>query len=406
MKTGISVSSLLSYIPDAELEEIGESHKVDYQVKRLYGKVMFKLLLYGLLSQKALSTRILETLYENIRFQTFSKLSNTKRTDHSSIADRLCTINFTYFEAIYKYMTAEMSKVFSTKELGCHKIVRFDSTIVGLSSKLLKIAGIRNGKKSKKKETEQLNLKFTIGFDGIIAKDAVFYNQQSYVSDHIALGEVLVNTVLSEDDIAVFDQGMRSRKTFGTLGEQGKIFVTRTRAEQPRCTKYKKVRDIAIFKETEQPKTEFLTITHDEEVKLYDENSRQTKFTLRLIKAIRKDNNKPIWFLTNSFDLSTLDICEIYRKRWDIELFFRYIKHEFGFTHLLSRTENGIKVMLLMTLIASMLIYIYRKGNNIESFRIAKLKFINELDIDILKIIIELCQGKPDLLDIMQQFKI
>jgi hypothetical protein len=86
--------------------------------------------------------------------------------------------------------------------------------------------------------------------------------------------------------------------------------------------------------------------------------------------------------------------------------FFRFIKQEFGFKHLLSRNENGIQIMLFMTLIATMLIYIYRKINEIDSMKIAKFKFINELDNEILKIIVEICQGKPELLESIHQYRI
>jgi Transposase DDE domain len=405
-KEGIRVEQLLNYLPDSDLEAIGESSKVDYQVKRLHGKTVFKLLLYGLLTQKELSLRILETLFENTRFQTFAEITNVKPTDHSSIGDRLSTMKLDYFEAIYKQMSQRLSKEFSAVELKNIKIVRFDSTIVSISSKLLKINGIKNGGKSKKEDKSQLNIKFTIGFDGLIPKEAVFQNEQTYVSEQIALGEALSKAVISEDEMLVFDQGMSSRKRFGEMNSEGKLFVTRTRAQQPFGTKYKKVKDLTVFEQGKEPQTKTLTILSDEEVYLYDDKTRKTKFTLRLIKAIRNDNNTPIWFLTNNFDLSVEDITEIYRLRWDIELFFRFLKQEFGFTHLVSRNENGIKIMLYMSLIAIMLIYIYRKLNAIESFRIAKLKFVNELDNEILKLIIQLCQGKPELLDLLHELRI
>lgn len=405
-KAGISVEKLLSYLPDSDLDQVGESSKVDYQVKRLHGKTVFKLLLYGLLTQKELSLRILETLFSSVRFQTFAHITDVTRTDHSSIADRLSTIKIDYFKTIFKQTSERMSQIFSAVELKQFKVIRFDATIISISSKLLKINGISCGHKNKSGDKDQLYLKFTIGFDGLIPKEAVFQNEQTYVSDQIALGEVLSQAVVSEDEIIVFDQGVSSRKRFGEFKEQSKKFVTRTRSQEKHGTKYKKVRDITVVEQGKEPQTDTLTMLADEEVYLYDENSRKTKFTLRLIKAVRRDTGNEIWFLTNIFDLSMQDITEIYRLRWEIELFFRFLKHEFGFTHLVSRNENGIKIMLYMYLIAIMLIYIYRKLNNIESFRIAKLKFVNEFDREILKTIIHLCQGKPELLDFLHELRV
>ncbi len=405
-KEGISVKKLLSYLPDSDLEQIGESSKVDYQVKRLHGKTVFQLLLYGLLTQKELSLRILETLFDSLHFQTFANITDNRRTDHSSIGDRLNSIKVDYFKSIFKQTSERMSELFSEVALKNFKVMRFDATIIGISSKLLKINGIVNGRKNKKEDKSQLNLKFTIGFDGLVPKEAVFQNEQTYVSDQIALGEVLSNAVISEDEIIVFDQGLSSRKRFGEFNEQSKKFVTRTGGEQPKGTKHKKVRDVTVIEEGKEPQTDTLKILADEEVYLYDDKTRKTKFTLRLVKAVRKDTGHPIWFLSNIFDLSAQDITEIYRLRWEIEIFFRFLKQEFGFCHLVSRSENGIKIMLFMHLIAIMLIYIYRKLNRIDSFRIAKLKFINELDREILKIIIQLCHGKPELLDFLQELNL
>ena len=71
-----------------------------------------------------------------------------------------------------------------------------------------------------------------------------------------------------------------------------------------------------------------------------------------------------------------------------------------SFSHLLSRTENGIKVMLYMTMIAAMLVLIYRKANAIDGYKIAKLQFVNELEFELIKEIVRLCGGDPAKLDV------
>jgi IS4 transposase len=71
-----------------------------------------------------------------------------------------------------------------------------------------------------------------------------------------------------------------------------------------------------------------------------------------------------------------MEIAEIYRQRWDIEVFFRYLKQNLNLKHIVSRNENAIKVMLYMTLILSILIIVYKKKNKISSYKIAKLTHI------------------------------
>jgi IS4 transposase len=68
----------------------------------------------------------------------------------------------------------------------------------------------------------------------------------------------------------------------------------------------------------------------------------------------------------------------MYRRRWDIEVFFRFLKQEVNFSHFISLNENGIRVILYMTLIAAMLIMIYKKENE-TGFKTAKRRIKIEL---------------------------
>ena len=119
---------------------------------------------------------------------------------------------------------------------------------------------------------------------------------------------------------------------------------------------------------------------------------------MRLIKARRKKGDEPIYFLTNITDMAASKITEIYRRRWDIEVFFRFIKQELNFSTLLTYNENGIKVMMYMILITAMMILIYKKVNKIEGYKIAKLTFIDELQIEITKEIVIACGGDTEIM--------
>ena len=88
-------------------------------------------------------------------------------------------------------------------------------------------------------------------------------------------------------------------------------------------------------------------------------------------------------------------LAEWYRRRWEIEVFFKFIKQHLSASHLVSRSENGIKVMIYMTLIVAALIIVYKKLNGIGSYKIARLRFEIELENDIIQTIVTLCGGDP-----------
>ena len=76
---------------------------------------------------------------------------------------------------------------------------------------------------------------------------------------------------------------------------------------------------------------------YEQNVRLYHKG-RLTKTDFRLIIAQKNDGSQDeIFFISNILDdLTAIDITNIYRLRWEIERFFRFIKQNLNFSHLLS----------------------------------------------------------------------
>lgn len=85
----------------------------------------------------------------------------------------------------------------------------------------------------------------------------------------------------------------------------------------------------------------------------------------RVIRFMPENGAKAILLITNLFHLSANKIASMYKRRWDIEVFFRFLKQELNFSHFLSLNENGIQVVLYMTLITAMLVMIYKRENEL-----------------------------------------
>lgn len=398
-KKKLTASALLNLIPDKLFEDLGKAHGVDYQVKKLYGKRIFQLLIFGLLSQKELSFRILENLFEKPTFRKFAEIPKGMTTDHSSLAERLSYIKPSYFLDLFEKISEIMSVFFPPEKIASFKIIRFDSTLISISSKLLKSRGMKNGMPPRNpNKVPKLEVKFTVGYDGQNMRKAMLFNEPKAMNENFALAEVINAAQIKKDEIAVFDRGITKRTIFESFSKDEIQFVTRV-GDSKRKINHKQVGTYTQISEDAPLKTATLLIEKDIEVHLYGMTHRKTKETFRLISTKSISSGKSIYFLTNMTELSPQDITEIYKRRWDIEVLFKFLKQELGLKHFLSRNENGIKVVMFTTLIAAMLIYIYKAANQLESHRIAKLKFINELEMQIMKIIIEMCEGKPDLLD-------
>ncbi len=118
-------------------------------------------------------------------------------------------------------------------------------------------------------------------------------------------------------------------------------------------------------------------------------------FRLVIVKS-KTQEDKEFWFLTNNFELTVKEIAEAYRRKWDIEVFFRLIKQELNVSHMVSLNKNGMQIMIYMTMIVAMLILIYKKENDI-GYKTAKRRCSMEIRNLAKSMIVEHCEGDPKL---------
>ena len=205
---------------------------------------------------------------------------------------------------------------------------------------------------------------------------------------------------LIPNNIYVIDRGLQSTRAMKDFEEKSIKFIIRSKENR-------KFEEIESFLDGKKPqKWDDWEVVKDSKVKLYTgkpiQNKRgnlhyreekvETHFRLVVIK--NEKQSKEFWFLTNEFELSAKEITDYYRKRWDIEVFFRFLKQELNLSHLVSMSKNGIEVMIYMTMIASMLLLIYKKANHL-GYKTAKRRIAMELRDMITAILIVFAGGDP-----------
>lgn len=372
----MNASTLLNLIPEKELELLSAETKTDYQVKKLTGPTMFRLILFSMLNNSKASLRIMESFYHSATFKALAGKENST-TKYNSIRDRITTINPKYFEKIFYMLFDKFSGILNEKD----SLIRFDSTMIAVSSKLVDW-GMKVGHKTNKKQ-----LKYTVGMKGSFPCHIKIFKDQQFLSEDKTIPEAILSYQHNKEGIVVFDRGVSSRKSYTKFMEDDLQFVTRVNTN----ITYKEVKTNKLNKQVHSG----IRIKQDISVVLKDRKQNWMKSPLRIIKATIIESKKDIYFLTNIEDMSADEIAFIYKQRWDIEVLFKFLKQELNLSHLVSRTENGIRVMLYMTLILAILIIAYKKLNKLSGFKIPKQKFANELEADIIKEIVILCGGEP-----------
>ncbi len=385
----MQAQQLLSLLPDPILSELALETQVNRYSKKLEGELVFKLLLHCILSFKDNSLRTMESAYESIGFGLLNVKKKSGSIRFSSISERLSVIKPAYFEKLYQLCIENYGHVLASPR---HPLIRFDSTIVALSGKLLKV-----GYQIKGGDAEYLRqLKFTIGFSNLPVA-VHFFTEQIYTSENAALKEAVLAFKPTETGIIrVFDKGITARKTYDELTERNIPFISRIRV--------KSKREIARPNQLKHPvQTPTLEIYSDSTVYLFNSSAQKAKYPLRCIEAVQRETGETITFITTIENLNVTDITLLYKHRWDIEVFFKFLKQELNFSHLVNRSENGIRVMLYCTLIAAILLLAYKELNGIKGYKIMKQRFLHDLERSLVKSFVVLCAGDPKLVDTLLQ---
>ena len=393
----VSVSELLGFIPEALLSHLSTSTKVDHYSKVLHGKKVFYLLLYAILDNERLSQRTLEDTFNYSGFKAIFNLDEAETVRRSSISERLSKIDSGYFKEIFECMYDRFSESYNQPQRDKYNLIRVDSTIVSdLAGKLKEGIDQNNGKKL---------IKYSVSFDGILPAGVEIFNTQSYSSEENALPEAILKQVKKDTEhrsIYIIDRGVQSTRTMKEFSQKDVKFVIRARENR------KHVEIESLIKENQDLDIGDNLLIKDSIVNLYTgipvnnkrgnihhrEEKLENQFRLVIVKN-KERPEKIFWFITNDFDLTAKEVADYYRRRWDIEVFFRFIKQELNVSHLVSLSKNGMEVMIYMTLIVAMLVLIYKKANNL-GYKTAKRRFVMELRELITVIMIILSGGDPD----------
>ena len=100
---------------------------------------------------------------------------------------------------------------------------------------------------------------------------------------------------------------------------------------------------------------------------LRDRRTRR-KYPDRLRRICYKNlqTGRRLIFVTNHFDLTPLTITELYRQRWAIELFFKWVKQHLRIKHFLGNTPNAVKTQLWIAVSTYVLVAIMKRELKIE----------------------------------------
>ena len=149
---------------------------------------------------------------------------------------------------------------------------------------------------------------------------------------------------LPKGSIVAMDKAYIAFSWLASLTNKGVSFVTRMKIN----TRYKVVKRNKVNRR--------LGITSDQSIWLTGAKWADYPAALRRIGYRDKATGKHYVFLTNNFDLSARTIADIYKERWQIETFFRFIKQNLKIKSFIGNSQNAVLTQVYVALIAYLLL--------------------------------------------------
>ena len=151
---------------------------------------------------------------------------------------------------------------------------------------------------------------------------------------------------LDRGSIVAEDRAYTDYKWFAKLQEKGVFFVTRQKSNAV----YRVVERRAVNKKQ--------GLCSDQTIVLTGFKGRQ--YPLRRVGYRDPESKKHYVFITNNFKLSAKTIADIYKERWQIEIFFRWIKQNLKIKAFIGNSRNAVMTQIYVALIAYLLLCMFK----------------------------------------------
>ena len=156
--------------------------------------------------------------------------------------------------------------------------------------------------------------------------------------------------------VYVFDKGYCDYRWWWQIEQRGAKFVTRLKSNAR----------VQLLEERRIPRAARAVILSDQQVRLSNKTpggGRHNPYQKRLRRIeVAREGKDPLVLATNDLKSSALRIAERYRQRWQIELFFKWIKQHLRIKSFFGRSETAVRIQILTALITYLLLALYAKA--------------------------------------------
>ena len=320
---------VLQLLPWAGFERLVEEHRADKHVRRLSTKSQLVAMLYAQLSG-ASSLREIASGLESHKARLYHLGVTQPR--RSTLADANAARPADVFGGLFALLMAQAHR--GLRRALWETAYLIDSTSLKLDARSAGWA------------------RFSEGVCG--AKLHVIYDPDADQPVYAAVSAANVNDITPAQTMPiepgatyVFDLGYYDYRWWAKLDDAGCRIVTR----------FKKNTPLTLLKEQRVPKGSSVLSDRIGFLPARQTNNRKNPFA-NAVREVRVKTNtgKILRILSNDLDAKAQDIADLYKRRWAIELFFRWIKQTLKITRFLGTSQNAVRIQIATALIAFLLL--------------------------------------------------
>ena len=314
-------SQLSSFLNRSKFNRLAAKYDGDKYVKHLTCWNQLLALMFGQLSNRE-SLRDLIVALEAHQSKCFHLGLGRKPIAKTTLATANQNRDYRIFEEFAFYMMTQAREKRATDifKLG-GKVYAFDSTTIPLCLSVFWWAKFRKKKGG---------VKAHVLYDLEAQVPAFYHITTASVYDSKAMPEITYET----GAYYVFDRGYNNFGELYRIERMESFFVVRAKSNlQYRCVRWKRRMPKNILTDAE------IELTVYKSRKDYPEN-------LRLVKYYDEEQDREFMFLTNAMDLTAQQIADLYKNRWQIELFFKWLKQHLKIKKFWGTTENAVRIQI------------------------------------------------------------
>jgi hypothetical protein len=316
-------AQLLQFIPRYEFDKYVDTYNGDYRTRGLNCWNQFTQLFFGQLTSRN-SLRDICTCLKAHRNKLYH-LGIKQYVNQSTLSRANERRDYRVFEDFGNYLIQQVRPLYATEPIPNvdldNEVFALYSTTISLSLKLFSWAPGKYSRGAVKIHT-LLDLRGSIP-SFVLITDGKYHD--SNVLD------VLPTT---SGAIYMMDKAYIDFKALYHFHEQGAFFISRAKSTM----------NYSVI-ETNYNINESTGLRSDKVIELNGYKTKQLyPETLRLVEFYDKENEENLTFLTNNFDVSALEVANLYRNRWQIEVFFKWIKQNLTIKTLWGHSENAVNI--------------------------------------------------------------